>query len=30
MEAKRARNIGSIKLGNQEYNIFIAKSEEQK
>lgn len=30
MEAKRARNIGSIKLGDQEYNIFIAKSEEQK
>ena len=30
MEAKRARNIGNIKLGNQEYNIFIAKSEEQK
>ena len=30
MEAKRAKNIGSIKLGNQEYNIFIAKSEEQK
>ena len=30
MEAKRAKNIGSIKLGGQEYNIFIAKSEEQK
>ena len=30
MEAKRAKNVGSIKLGNQEYNIFIAKSEEQK
>lgn len=30
MEAKRAKNIGSIKLGGQEYNIFIAKSKEQK
>ena len=30
MEAKRAKNIGNIKLGEQEYNIFIAKSEEQK
>ena len=30
MEAKRAKNIGNIKLGGQEYNIFIAKSEEQK
>ena len=30
MEAKRAENIGSIKLGNQEYNIFIAKSESDK
>ena len=30
MEAKKAKNIGSIKLGGQEYNIFIAKSEEQK
>ena len=30
LEAKRAKNIGNIKLGEQEYNIFIAKSEEQK
>ena len=30
MEAKRAKNIGNIRLGGQEYNIFIAKSEEQK
>ena len=30
MEAKKSRNIGTIKLGGQEYDIFIAKSEEQK
>lgn len=30
VEAKRTKNIGSIKLGGQEYDIFIAKSEEQK
>ena len=30
IEAKKTKNIGSIKLGGQEYDIFIAKSEEQK
>lgn len=30
MEARESKNIGSIKLGGQEYDIFIAKSEEQK
>lgn len=30
MEARRSKNIGTIKLGGQEYDIFIAKSEEQK
>ena len=30
MEARKSKNIGSIKLGGQEYDIFIAKSEEQK
>lgn len=30
IEAKKTKNIGSIKLGNQEYDIFIAKSEDQK
>jgi hypothetical protein len=28
MEARKSKNIGSIKLGGQEYDIFIAKSEE--
>jgi len=28
IEAKKTKNIGSIKLGGQEYDIFIAKSEE--
>ena len=30
MEARKSKNIGTIKLGGQEYDIFIAKSEEQK
>ena len=30
MEARKSKNIGSIKLGGQEYDVFIAKSEEQK
>ena len=30
LEAKKTKNIGSIKIGGQEYDIFIAKSEEQK
>ena len=30
IEAKKTKNIGSIRLGGQEYDIFIAKSEEQK
>ena len=30
MEARQSKNIGTIKLGGQEYDIFIAKSEEQK
>lgn len=30
IEAKKTKNIGSIKIGSQEYDIFLAKSEEQK
>ena len=30
LEAKKTKNIGSIKLAGQEYDIYIAKSEEQK
>lgn len=30
LEAKKTKNIGNIKLAGQEYDIFIAKSEEQK
>ena len=30
MNAKQSKNIGTIKLGGQEYDIFIAKSQEQK
>ena len=30
MEARKSKNIGVITLGGQEYDIFIAKSEEQK
>ena len=30
MNARKSKNIGTIKLGGQEYDIFIAKSEEQK
>lgn len=30
LEAKKTKNIGCIKLGGQEYDIYIAKSEEQK
>ena len=30
MEARKSKNIGSIKLGGQEYDIFIAKSEAAK
>lgn len=30
MEARKSKNIGSIKLGGQEYDIFIAKSESAK
>ena len=30
MNARQSKNIGTIKLGKQEYDIFIAKSEEQK
>lgn len=30
MEARKSKNIGTIKLNGQEYDIFIAKSEEQK
>lgn len=30
MEARQSKNIGTIKLGGQEYDIFIAKSQEQK
>lgn len=30
VEAKKTKNIGTIKLNGQEYDIFIAKSEEQK
>ena len=30
IEAKKTKNIGSIKIGGQEYDILLAKSEEQK
>lgn len=30
IEAKKTKNIGTIRLNGQEYDIFIAKSEEQK
>lgn len=30
LQAKKTKNIGSIKLAGQEYDIYIAKSEEQK
>ena len=30
IEAKKSKNIGSIKIAGTEYDIFIAKSEEQK
>ena len=30
IQAKKTKNIGTIKLGGQEFDIFIAKSEEQK
>ena len=30
IEARKHKNIGSIKFGNDEYDIYIAKSEEQK
>lgn len=30
INAKRTRNIGTIKIGNQEYDVFLAKSEDQK
>ena len=30
IQAKKTKNIGSIKIGNQEYDILLAKSEEQK
>lgn len=30
LEAKKTKNIGSIKLAGQEYDVYIAKSEEQK
>lgn len=30
MEARKSKNIGTIKLGEQEYDIFIAKSEAAK
>lgn len=30
MEARKSKNIGTIKLGGQEYDIFIAKSESSK
>ena len=30
IEAKKTKNIGTIKLNGKEYDIFIAKSEEQK
>ena len=30
MEARKSKNIGTIKLGGQEYDIFIAKSESDK
>jgi hypothetical protein len=28
IEAKKTKNIGTIKLAGQEYDIYIAKSEE--
>jgi hypothetical protein len=28
IEAKKSKNIGTIKLGGQEYDIFIAKTED--
>ena len=30
VEAKKTKNIGCIKIGGQEYDVFIAKSESQK
>lgn len=30
IQAKKTKNIGSIKIGGQEYDILLAKSEEQK
>lgn len=30
IEAKKTKNIGSIKIGGQEYDVLLAKSEEQK
>lgn len=30
IEAKKTKNIGSIKIGGQEYDILLAKSEEEK
>ena len=30
IEAKKTKNIGSIKIGNQEYDVLLAKSEDQK
>ena len=30
LEAKKTKNIGTIRLAGQEYDVFIAKSEEQK
>ena len=30
MEARKSKNIGSIKLSGKEYDILIAKSKEQK
>lgn len=30
MEARKSKNIGTIKVNGQEYDIFIAKTEEQK
>lgn len=30
IQANKTKNIGSIKIGNQEYDILLAKSEEQK
>jgi len=28
IEAKKTKNIGSIKIGGQEYDVLLAKSEE--